>query len=222
MARPIIARTLPLVTISVALAAAACAPKEDPYKLPEKKTKDLHAIDNTVQSEEELIEARKAAGIKSPEETAAENAIWYETEMRKYIKERLPDYRKLVADMRGFLDDIEKQAPKWKSDAAFEKYATKHKEKVAEYWTFYDTTTGKGGEGGKTQVDIAAAADAFEQLNADLGPNVVENEAFPGAIKGIRDHLDKVSAALDEIEKDESLDVGETEGEPEAEAAPKK
>lgn len=213
MARPTISRILTFVTASLVLTAVACGPKEDPYKLPEKKTVDLHKVDNTL-SEEELVEARKAAGIKSPEEVAAENAAWYETECRKYIKARLPDYRKLVADMRAFLDDIEKQAPKWKSDAAFEKYATKHKKKVAEYWKFYDETTGKGGEGGNTQIHIAAAADAFEQLNADIGVGVADNEAFPGAIKEIREHLDKVVAALDDIEKDDSLDAADTEGEP--------
>ncbi len=202
--RPKISRTALLVSVSLALGVAACDKKEDPYKLPEKKGVDLHKIDNTM-SKDELVEARKAAGIKSPEEVATENAAWYETECRKYIKGKLPDYRKLVADMRGFLDEIEKQAPKWKSDAAFEKFAEKHKEKVKEYWTFYDETTGKGGEGGKTQIDIAAAADAFEQLNADIGVGVADNEAFPGAIQEIRAHLDKVTAALDDIEKDDSL-----------------
>lgn len=223
MDRSIIARTLFFVTIGAAL--TACGPKEDPYKLPENKSVDLHEIKNTM-SEEELVEARKAAGLKSREQEEAEAAVWYETEMRKYIKARLPDYRKLVADMRTFLDEIEKQAPKWKSDAAFEKFSKKHKEKVAEYWKFYDETTGKGGEGGKTQIDIQAAAQAFEQLNDDLRVDVAANEAFPGVLEEIRGHLEKVEAALDDIEKDESLDVGETEGEPEGEGeakdAPKK
>jgi hypothetical protein len=213
MIAAMIAPRLPLVLASLGLVllVSACDAKEDPYKLPEKKTVDLHKVDNQM-SEEELVEARKAAGIKSPEEVAAENAAWYETECRKYIKGKLPEYRKLVADMRAFLDTIEKQAPKWKNDAAFEKFAGKHKEAVTEYWKAYDETTGKGGEGGNTQVIIAAAADAFEQLNADLGPNVTDNEAFPVAIQAIRDNLEKVTKALDEIEKDDSLDEAETEG----------
>lgn len=202
-----------LACVGLVLCASACDPKEDPYKLPEKKTRDLHKIDNQM-TEEELVEARKAAGIKSPEEVAAENAAWYETECRKYIKGKLPEYRKLVADMTAFLDTIEKQAPKWKNDAAFEKFATKHKEAIKEYWKAYDETTGKGAEGGNTQVLIAAAADAFEQLNTDIGPNVTDNEAFPVAIQAIRDSLEKVTKALDEIEKDDSLDeAGETGGE---------
>lgn len=213
MIAAMIARRLPLVSASfgLVLLVSACDAKENPYKLPEKKTVDLHKVDNQM-SEEELVEARKAAGIKSPEEVAAENAAWYETECRKYIKGRLPEYRKLVADMSALLDSIEKQAPKWKNDAAFDKFAGKHKEAVTAYWKAYDETTGKGGEGGNTQVLISAAVDAFEQLNTDIGPNVTDNEAFPVAIQAIRDNLDKVSKALDEIEKDDSLDEDGTEG----------
>ena len=211
MARSII---VPVVTASLLLLASACDSKEDPYKVPEKKKRvDLHKIDNTM-TKEELIEARKEAGIKSPEEIMAENAAWYETESRKYVKQRLPEYRKLIAEMRGYLDQIEKQAPKWKNEAAFTKFNDKHKAKVAEYWTKYDEVTGKGAEGGNTQAEFGKAAQLFEQLNADIGPGVVDNEAFPGALKEIRDSLDKVVAALDDIEKDDSLDVADTEGEP--------
>jgi hypothetical protein len=134
---PIVSAGLLLVLVS------ACDQKKDPYAVPEKKKRDLHAIDNTM-SKEDLVEARKEAGIKSPEEIAAENAAWYETESRKYVKKRLPEYRKLVEDMRAFLDEIEKQAPKWKDDAAFAKFNDKHKEKVAEFWKQYDEVTGKG------------------------------------------------------------------------------
>jgi hypothetical protein len=217
MARSLI---VPVVTASLLLLGIGCDPKEDPYKVPEKKRKDLHAIDNTM-TKEELVEARKEAGIKSPEEIAAENAAWYETESRKYIKARLPEYRQLITDMRAFLDEIEKQAPKWKDDAAFAKFEDKHKEKVAEFWKTYDKVTGKGGEGGNTQIPLGNAARGFEQLEIDIGPGVIENEAFPGALKEIRDNLDKVVTALDEIEKDESLDVADTEGEP-AKDEPKK
>jgi hypothetical protein len=225
MARSIVAS---IVTASLLLIASACDQKENPYKVPPKKGVDLHKIDNQM-SEEELIEARKAAGIKSPEEIAAENAVWYETEMRKYVKARLPEYHKVVTEMRAMLDDIEKQAPKWKDDAAFGKYRDKHKPRVTEFWKLYDEVTGKGGEGGNTQIPLGNAARAFEQLEADIGPGVAENEAFPGALKEIRDNLDQVVAALDEIEKDDTLDQGEGEAEgaaaedkPAAEKKPKK
>jgi hypothetical protein len=56
-----------------------------------------------------------------------------------------------------------------------------------------------------------------------------ENEAFPGVLKEIRDNLDQVVAALDEIEKDDTLDLSEGEAEgaaaedkPAAEKKPKK
>jgi hypothetical protein len=207
-----------LVTVSLISSASACDPKESPYKTPEKgKRKDLHAVDNTM-SKEELVEARKEAGIKSPEEIQAEGAAWYEAEMRKYVKKRLPEYRSLIEDMRKLLDDIEKQAPKWKDEKAFTKFNEKHQEKVKELWAKYDEVTGKGGEGGNTQIPLAAAASGFEQLNLDIGPGVIENEAFPGAIADIRANLDKVVTALDEIEKDESIDLTETETAGEGEA----
>ncbi|MFO7567667.1 MAG: hypothetical protein R6X02_33810 [Enhygromyxa sp.] len=220
MARSIVAS---IVTVSLVLIASACDQKENPYKVPEKKGVDLHKIDNQM-TEEELVEARKAAGIKSPEEIAAENAAWYETEMRKYVKARLPEYRELIAEMRKLLDDIEKQAPKWKDDAAFAKYRDKHKPKVTELWKLYDEVTGKGGEGGNTQIPLGEAARAFEQLEADIGPGVVDNEAFPGVLKEIREKLDEVVVALDEIEKDDTLDLaeGETDGQAAAEEKPQK
>lgn len=220
MARPIHAL---VVTASLVLLASACDQKENPYKVPPKKGVDLHKVDNTM-DKEDLAAARKEAGIQSPEEKAAENAIWYENEMRKYVKARLPEYRKLIADMRALLDDIEKQAPKWKDEAAFTKYRDKHKPKVTELWTLYDEVTGNGGEGGNTQIPLSKAANAFEQLEADIGPGVHENEAFPVVLKEIRDSLDLVVAALDEIEKDDTIDLseGEGEGQPAAEEKPKK
>jgi hypothetical protein len=208
MARSILA---PLVSISLLLGVSACDQKQDPYKAPEKKKRvDLHNIDNTM-SEEELVAARKEAGIKSPEEKAAEGAAWWEAESRKWVKARIPEYRKLIEDMRGFLDEIEKQAPKWKDDAAFTKFKDKHDEKLKEFLAKYQEVTGEGGQGGKTQEPLAAAFAGFDQLLLDIGPGVIENEAFPGAIQQIRENLDKVVAAVDEIDKDDTIDLTETE-----------
>jgi hypothetical protein len=191
-----------LLTLSL----AACEPRENPYKLPEKKSVDVHKFDQEM-TPEELAEARKAAGHDSMDEIAAENAKMFEKGAREYIKTRLPEYRDLLAELRKHLEDVEKQAPKWKDDAAFAKFNDKYKESVKEFLDVYDELTGKGVEGGNTQADIGWAIRAWEALNADLGPGVAENEQLPIAIKDIRDRLDKVDTALNEIEQDETLEI---------------
>jgi hypothetical protein len=190
----------------LALSLAACDPKENPYEVKQKGAVDLHKLE-TEMTEEELAEARKAAGHDSMDEIAAENAKMFEKGAREYVKTRLPEYRELLAEMRGYLEDIEKQAPKWKDDAAFEKFNEKYKEQVDDFLDRYDVLTAKGVEGGNTQADLGWAVRAWEALNNDLGPGVADNEQLPKAIKDIRDRLDKVAAALDDIEKDETLEV---------------
>jgi hypothetical protein len=200
-----------VVLASLALATLACEPRENPYDYKPKKTVDLHKVNNEVSSEEELAALRKASGIRSPEEIAAENAKFFEDEARGYIKARLPEYRKTLAELRGFLDQIEKQAPKWKNDAAFEKFHKKYKEQTKEFFTRYDELTGEGAEGGETQVDIGWAVRAWEQLNSDIGPGVAEHEGLPGALQEIRDRLDLVDIKLEQIEKDDTIEVPELE-----------
>lgn len=190
----------------LALSLAACDPKENPYEVKKKGAVDLHKLE-TEMTEEELAEARKAAGHDSMDEIAAENAKMFEKGAREYIKTRLPEYRELVEEMRGYIDDIEKQAPKWKDDAAFSKFNDKYKKQVDDFLDRYDVLTAKGVEGGNTQADLGWAVRAWEALNNDLGPGVADNEQLPAAMKDIRDRLDKVSAALDDIEKDETLEV---------------
>lgn len=192
--------------LGLALSLAACDKKENPYAVPEKKTVDLHSFDKEM-TPEELAEARKAAGHDSMDEIAAENAKMFEKGAREYVKTRLPEYRDLLTELRGYLDEIEKQAPKWKDDAAFAKFSDKYKESTKEFLKVYDTLTGEGVEGGNTQADLGWAIRAWEALNADLGPGVSDNEQLPVAIKDIRDRLDKVDAALNDIEQDETLEV---------------
>ncbi|NVB38340.1 hypothetical protein G6O69_10910 [Pseudenhygromyxa sp. WMMC2535] len=200
---------LPLSLVLTAAAATAmlgCEPRENPYEVKAKSGPDLHKIDNTA-SEEELAEARKAAGHPSQDEIAKENAAMFEKGAREYIKTRMSEYRDFMKEFRGHLDDIEKQAPKWKDDAAFEKFDKKYREKVKDFGDTYDTLTAKGVEGGNTQADLGAAFRDFEQLNSDIGPGVTDNEAFPEALKSIRERLDEVDAALDDIEQDETLEI---------------
>lgn len=188
------------------LTATACDAKENPYEVKPSGTPDLHKIDNTA-SEKELEEFRQAAGHPSQDEIAAENAAMFEKGAREYIKTRMPEYRELVKAFRGFLDQIEKKAPKWKDDKAFDKFDEKYAEQVKDFSDTYDTLTGRGVEGGYTQADLSAAFRDFEQLNADIGPGVADNEAFPEALKRIRERLDKVETSLDDIDKDETLEV---------------
>ena len=204
MTRPITTSLAVLVLAGLSL--AACDAKENPYEVKKKGSVDLHSYEKEM-TPEELAEARKAAGHDSMDEIAAENAKLFEKGAREYIKTRLPEYRAILTEMRGYLDEIEKGAPKWKDDATFDKFNDKYKDKVKEFLSVYDVLTSKGAEGGNTQADLGWAVRAWEALNNDLGPGVFDNAQLPVSIKEIRDRLDKVSASLDDIEKDETLEV---------------
>lgn len=204
MARSITATFAALALLGLGL--IACDAKEDPYAIKKKGTVDIHSFEKEM-TPEELAEARKAAGHDSMDEIAAENAKMFEKGAREYVKTRLPEYRDVVTQMRDYLDQIEKGAPKWKDDAAFDKFNEKYKKDVDAFLDVYDVLTAKGVEGGNTQADLGWAVRAWETLNNDLGPGVFDNAQLPVAIKDIRDRLDKVWAALDEIEQDETLEV---------------
>ncbi|EDM78460.1 hypothetical protein PPSIR1_33134 [Plesiocystis pacifica SIR-1] len=188
------------------LALLACEPRENPYEVEYKGTPDLHKVDNTA-SEEDLAKMREAAGHPTESDIAKENAAMFEKGAREYIKTRLPEYRDLVETMRGYLGDIEKKAPKWKDDKAFGKFNEGYRKKFKDFRETYNKLTGNGIEGGNTQADISAAFRDLEQLNMDIGPGIADNEALPEAIKRINERLDKISASLDEIEKDDTLET---------------
>jgi hypothetical protein len=190
----------------LALGLVACDAKKTDLHDFKKGPVDVHKL-KVEMTPEELAEARKAAGHDSMDEIAAENAKMFEKGAREYIKTRLPEYKDLLVELRGHLDNVEKQAPKWKDDAAFGKFNDKYKEDVKAFLEVYDVLTAQGVEGGNTQADLGWAIRAWEALNADLGPGVAENEQLPVAIKDIRDRLVKVETALTEIEADETLEV---------------
>ncbi|KIG13786.1 hypothetical protein DB30_07632 [Enhygromyxa salina] len=220
MTRSITASFAALVIAGLSL--AACDAKENPYEVKKKETVDLHSYEKEM-TPEELAEARKAAGHDSMDEIAAENAIMFEKGAREYIKTRVPEYRELVTEMRGYLDEIEKGAPKWKEkEGSFEKFKEGYKEDVKAFLDVYDVLTANGVEGGNTQADLGWAVRAFEALNNDLSPDVFDNAQLAVAIKDIRDRLDKVSAAIDEIEKDETLEVNPLYKAPKRDAKKKK
>lgn len=194
------------VLVLAGLSLAACDAKENPYEVKKSGTVDLHSYDKEM-TPEQLAEARKAAGHDSMDEIAAENAIMFEKGAREYIKTRLPEYRDFVTELRGYLDEIEKGAPKWKDDATFDKFNDKYKESVKASLAAYDVMTAQGVEGGNTQAELSWSVRAWEALNHDLGPGVSDNAQLPVSIKEIRDRLDLVSTMLDDIEKDETLEV---------------
>lgn len=194
--------------LCVSTLACSSEPRPNPYEVKKSGSIDLHSYEKEM-TPEELAEARKAAGHDSMDEIAAENAKMFEKGAREYIKTRLPEYRDLVAELRGYLDKIEKQAPKWSDDAAFSKFEEKYKKDVKAFLDTYDTLTGEGIEGGNTQADLSAAVRAWEALNGELGAGIGDNAQLPTALEEIRERMTKVEAALDDIEKDETLEVNE-------------
>jgi uncharacterized protein YicC (UPF0701 family) len=171
-----------------------------------KKTRDLKDVEIEM-TPEELAEARKAAGHDSQDEIAAENAKIFEKGAREWIKTRMSEYRDFLADFRDHIDTIEKEAPKWKDDKAFAKFDEKYKERVKTFVETYDDLTGKGAEGGNTQAELGRAFRDWEALKDELSPGVADSERFPEILKAIRDTLDTVGKALDDIEADETLEI---------------
>lgn len=188
-------------------------------------------------SEEELARKRKEAGFVSKEEAdaklAAENAAIFEKGDREYVKARLAEYRKLSADTRKLLDDIEKDAAKWaaaKDPAkAFEKQAEDLHKRFKDASKKLDELSEKGAKGGQTQVLLNGVFRPFEELDGALGADLSKDPAFAETITKLRTAVDAVDKQLGEIEKDESLVVskfaktGEGEEKPEgADKAKKK
>ncbi len=156
-------------------------------------------------SPEELAEARRKAGHKTQDEIAAEVAATFEKGAREWVKTRMPEYRALLASIEATLVEVEKAAPKWKTDADVEKFAKKYNEKVKAITKTYDTLTGKGAEGGETQVVLGRLFRTWEDFNGGLGPGVTEQEAFAKVLESIRADAADVSKRLDEIEVDDTL-----------------
>ncbi len=195
-----------LATFTSGLALTACDSERQEKLNTHKQTRDLKDVEIEM-SPEELANARKAAGHDSQDEIAAENAKLFEKGAREWIKTRMAEYRDFLSDFRDHIDTIEKEAPKWKDDKAFDKFEEKYKPRVKTFIETYDELTGKGAEGGNTQAELSKAFRDWEALNDELGPGVGDSERFPEILKAIRDTLDVVGKAFDEIEADETLEI---------------
>lgn len=166
-------------------------------------------------SEEELAKRRKEAGFVTKEEAdtklAAENAALFEKGDREYVKARLAEYRKLTADTRKLLDDIEKDAGKWSSAKdpakAFEKQAEDLHKRAKDLMKASDKLSEKGTKGGNTLVILNKVYRPLEELDGALGPELSKDAAFPETLKNLRAALDEAEKAFTDIEKDETLVV---------------
>lgn len=197
---------LSLALLTSALALAGCDEARKEKLNTHKQTRDLKDY-NPEMTPEELAKVREGSEHSSADELAAENARMFEKGAREWIKTRMAEYRDFLADFRDHIDTIEKEAPKWKDDKAFAKFDEKYKERAKAFVDTYDELTAKGVEGGNTQAELSKAFRDWEALKDELGPGVGDSERFPEILKGIRDTLDVVGKALDDIEADETLEI---------------
>ncbi|EDM76162.1 hypothetical protein PPSIR1_26918 [Plesiocystis pacifica SIR-1] len=156
---------------------------------------------------EDLAEARRMAGHASMEEIAAENARMFERGAREYIKTRMPEYRRLLADLRALVTEVEQAAPSWRARQELTRFEQAYGAKVDAFIADYERLTARGVEGGETQAKLGAVVREWEELNGALEPGIAAEPEFAEAIQGIRDGLDAVELALDGIDGDGSLVV---------------
>jgi uncharacterized protein (DUF2164 family) len=199
-------------------------PKEEPPKT--KSLSELKQTPKTNMSPEELEEARRKAGFADKDELAAQNIEAMRKGEREYVKTRLAEHRAWLASVRGLVDKLEKEAPKWAKakdpNKAFEKFAEGYKAEVKAandaYKKLMESATGID-----VQAKLSGAMDAFELVNNDLGPELSTAEGFAPAVADVRKRLDEIEQELEAIEKDESLKVDESyEPEPPPKGAKKK
>ena len=201
--------------IGLMIGLAACdssKPKEEPPP----KTKNLSDLKQTTKTDmspEELEEARRKAGFADKDQLAEENIAVMRKGEREYVKTRLAEHRAMLKTLRGLLDRLEKEAPKWpkaKDPAkAYEKFGEGYKEEVKAL----DEANKKLMEvatGIDVQAKLIKAFQAFQTINDDLGPELSAAEGFATSLADLRKQLDEVDKELEAIEKDETLKVDET------------
>jgi hypothetical protein len=218
-------RSVVVCAIGLVIGLAACDSK--PKEEPPPKTKNLSELKQTTKTDmspEELEEARRKAGFADKDQLAEENIAVMRKGEREFVKTRLAEHRAMLKTLRGLLDRLEKEAPKWPKakDAAkaFEKFAEGYKEEVKAL----DETNKKLMEAA-TGIDIQAklirAFQAFQTVNDDLGPELSTAEGFTTSLADLRKQLDEIDKELEVIEKDETLKVDESY-KPEGDDAKKK
>lgn len=229
---------IPLVVVALSLTFVPACDSEPKKSIADQigpATKNVADVKgDTKVSEEELAKRRKEAGFVTKEEAdakiAAENAAMFEKGDREHVKTRLAEYRKLTADTRKLLDDIEKDAAKWaaaKDPAkAFEKQAEDLHKRAKDQLKKLDELSEKGAKGGNTQVILNKAYRPLEELDGALGGELSKDPAFAETLKNLRAALDEADKAFTDIEKDETLVTskfaeGAEDGDAKAEGADK-
>lgn len=220
----VFARSLPgrpgLLVLALALVGApACEGGErksiaDQIGPPTKKLSELKQ-DSGV-SEEELARRRKEAGFKTKAEIEAELAEQNAREMekieREWIKTRLKDYKALTNSTKKYLDDLEKEAGKWAAakdpQKAFDKAAKGFVDRLRDLIKTIDKLSERSTKGGNTQAIFNKLFRPLEELvHNSLGPQSASDPAFTEGLQNARTELDNAIKALEDIEKDETLEI---------------
>ena len=186
-------------------------PKAAGAKKEEKKA-EPKAPKRPAQTPEERRAALKALGIKPKEEIAAENAAMFEKGAREYVRRRLPEYRRLLDDLEKQVGDLEKAADRWRRannpESAYARFSKRFEKWKKAFDKRYDELTGHGVEGGNTQAILGKTVRTFQRAAEVLGPKIGNNPEFEAMLAEVREGIAKVRKALDDIEKDPSLDAG--------------
>lgn len=179
-------------------------------------TKSINEIKGEEVSKEELERRRKELGFRSKADIEAEEAAKIAAEMekseREYVKSRLKDYKKLNDDTKKFVDDLEKEAAKWPTakdpDKAFEKAAKGLQDRMKALIKEIDRLSERSTKGGNTQAIYNKLFRPLDELvKGSLGPQISAEAAYTEILKGTRDELDNIVKALEDIEKDETLEI---------------
>lgn len=200
--------------IGLVLGLVGCDSK--PKEEPPAKTKNLSDLKQTTKTDmspEELEEARRKAGFADKDQLAEENIAVMRKGEREFVKTRIVEHRAMLETLRGLVDRVEKEAPKWpkaKDPAkAFEKFNEGYKKDVkaldADYKKLMESATGID-----IQAKLTSAVRSFELVNDDLGPELSTAEGFATTVADLRKQLDEIDKDLETIEKDEALKVDET------------
>jgi hypothetical protein len=220
--------TAPVLTLLFATAVAAACDSGEKKSIADQigpPTKSINEIKGEEVSKEELEKRRKELGFRSKADIQAEEAAKIAVEMekgeREYIKSRAKDYKKLNEDTKKFIDDLEKEAGKWAAakdpDKAFEKGAKPLQDRMRDLIKEIDRLSERSTKGGNTQAIYNKLFRPLDELvKGSLGPQISAEPAFTEALKSSRTELENVTKAVDEIEKDETLEVNKfVEGEDE-------
>lgn len=227
--------TAPVLTLLFASAALLACDSGEKKSIADQigpPTKSINEIKGEEVSKEELEKRRKELGFRSKSDIQAEEAAKIAVEMekgeREYIKSRAKDYKKLNEDTKKYLDDLEKEAGKWAAakdpDKAFEKGGKALQDRMRDLIKEIDRLSERSTKGGNTQALYNKLFRPLDELvKGSLGPQISAEPAFTETLKTSRTELEGIVKALDEIEKDETLEVNKfVEGEGEDDGKKKK